>query len=73
LVSRYLIIALALGAAAMRIAQHAWIESTGLAALAAGLVILQMAARRPALKPLAWAAFTVTAATMVVVWVRMQS
>lgn len=72
-ISRYLIIILALGATAMRVSQRAWVEATGLAALTLGLVILQfLVPRRPGLKPLAWLAFGVTAAVMVVVWMRMR-
>lgn len=70
-ISRYLVIALAAGAAALRVAQGAWIEATGLASLAAGLIILRLAARRPALKPLAWTAFSVTVLAMVFVLIRM--
>jgi hypothetical protein len=72
LISRYLVIVLALGAAARRATQQAWLETGGLVALAAGLIILQLAQRRPALKPLAWVAFAVTAATMIAVWMRMR-
>jgi hypothetical protein len=72
LVSRYLVIVLALGAAARRATQQAWVEAAGLLALAGGLVILQLARRRPALKPLAWLAFAITAGTMVVVWMRVR-
>jgi Na+/phosphate symporter len=71
-ISRYLVIALAVGATLMQVSRQAWLEATGLAALAAGLIILNVAATRPALKPLAWAAFATTAVTMVVVFVRMQ-
>ena len=72
MISRYLVIALAVGATVMRLTQHAWVEATGLAALAGGLVILQLATRKPAIKPLAWVAFSVTGITMIVVWVRMR-
>jgi hypothetical protein len=73
-ISRYLIIILALGATMLQVSRGAWIQATGLAALALGLVIIQfLAPRRPALKPLAWLAFGVTAATMVIVWMRMRA
>jgi hypothetical protein len=71
-ISRYLVIALALGAMAKQLLQHAWIEGAGLAGLAAGLIILQLAAGRPRLKPFAWAAFSVTAVAMVLVWIRLR-
>jgi hypothetical protein len=73
LISRYLVIVLALGAAARQAMHHAWVQAAGLVALAAGLIILQLAQRRPAIKPLAWVAFAVTAGTMVVVWMRMRT
>ena len=53
--------------------QGAWLETAGLGALAAGLIVLQLARARPALKPLAWVAFAVTAGTMVAVWMRMRA
>ena len=65
--------ALALGAMAMRLGQGAWVEATGLGALAAGLTILQVARRNPAIRPLAWVAFSVTVISMVVVFVRMRT
>jgi hypothetical protein len=70
-ISRYLVITLALGAAALRITQGAWIEALGLGALAAGLILLKVAETRPALKPLAWTSFGVTACAMAVVLLRM--
>jgi len=73
LISRYLVIVLALGAAARQAFHHAWLQAAGLVALAAGLIILQLAHRRPAMRPLAWVAFAMTAATMAVVWMRMRS
>jgi hypothetical protein len=72
-ISRYLVIALALGVMIMRLVQHAWVAAAGLGALATGLVLLQAASGRPRLRPLAWAAFTVTAVTMVLVWMRMRA
>ena len=72
-VSRALVIVLALGAMAMRIGEQAWIEAAGLGALAGGLIALQLSARRPALRPLAWVAFSVTIVTMGIVFVRMQN
>jgi hypothetical protein len=69
-ISRYIVIALAFIAAAYRFAQGAFVEGTGLAALGAGLVLLKLAAGRPALKPLAYLAFVVTALSMAVVLIR---
>ena len=69
-ISRTLVIILALGAALYRATQGAWVEAGGLAALGAGLVLLALAPRRPALKPLAWVAFLLTAASMIVVLLR---
>jgi len=72
-ISRYFVIVLALVATAIRVNDRAWLEASGLAALAAGLVVVQLASTRPALKPLAWAAFSVTAVVMVIVAVRMRT
>ena len=58
---------------AMRIGQEAWVEATGLGALAAGLIALQLSTGRPRLRPIAWLAFSVTIVAMVVVFVRMQN
>jgi hypothetical protein len=46
------------------------VEASGLVALGAGLIILHLAQTRPRVKPLAWLAFAVTAAAMVVVALR---
>lgn len=70
MISRYLVILLAFVAAGIRASQAAWVEATGLAALGTGLVILKWAASRPALKPLAWAAFAVTALAISTVLIR---
>ncbi len=72
MVSRYLVITLALAAAAYRASQLAWVEAGGLASLGVGLVILSLAARRPALRPLAWLAFLVTAASIAAVLLRVR-
>ena len=70
MISRYLVIALAIGASAYRYTQGAWIEGTGLGCLAAGLIILRLAPARPQLRPLAYVAFVVTAIAMGVVLYR---
>jgi hypothetical protein len=72
-ISRYLVIVLALGAMAARISQQAWVEATGLGALAAGLIVLQLASTRPRLKPVAWVAFSITIVAMGIVFARMQA
>jgi hypothetical protein len=69
-ISRTLIIALALGAALYRALQGAWVEAGGLAALGIGLILLALASRRPALRPLAWVSFLLTAASMGAVLLR---
>jgi hypothetical protein len=68
--SRYLVIALALGAGAFRASQGAWVEAGGLFGLGAGLIVLKLAATKPALKPYAYLAFAVTAVAMGVVLYR---
>jgi hypothetical protein len=60
-ISRYLVIALAFIAAAFRASQGAWVETTGLVGLGVGLVVLKLAATKPALRPIAYLAFLVTA------------
>jgi hypothetical protein len=70
-ISRYLIITLAFGAAAFRVTQGAWVEATGLGSLGAGLLLLKLAGARPALKPAAWVCFGITICAMGVVILRM--
>ncbi len=62
--SRYLVIALALGAGIFRVTQGAWIEALGLFGLGCGLIVLKLSATRPALRPLAYLGFLVTALAM---------
>jgi hypothetical protein len=69
-ISRTLVIALALGAAVFRAAQGAWVEAGGLASLGAGLIVLALARHRPVLRPVAWIAFTLTGLSMIVVLLR---
>jgi Na+/phosphate symporter len=69
-ISRYFVIALAFGAAVYRASQGAWVEATGLIGLGAGLVVLKLATTRPALRPLAYLAFLVTAAAITAVLLR---
>ena len=68
MISRYLVIALACIAGAMRVSQGAWIEATGLFGLGAGLAILRFA--RPSWRPAAYALFLVTALSIVLVVLR---
>ena len=68
--SRYLVIALALGAAGLRVSQGAWLEATGLTGLAGGLIALRLAPRHPLLKRVAYFGFLVTALVIVVVLMR---
>ena len=70
-ISRYLVIALAFIASGFRLAQGAWLEATGLAALGLGLSFLKAAEHSPAVRPLAWISFAVTAIVIAVVLVRM--
>jgi hypothetical protein len=69
--SRYLLIALAFGAAGLRISQGAWVEATGLGSLALGLVALQLSRSVPQFRVVAWALFAITAVAMGIVFVRM--
>lgn len=72
MISRYFVIALAVVAAVVRARDHAWVETTGLGALAAGLACLRFADARqqPGLKKLAWALFAITLVAMGIVFQR---
>ena len=70
MISRYLVIALAFIAGAMRVYQGAWVEAAGLFGLGAGLAILKLAGSRPALKPAAYFFLLVTALSIAVVLIR---
>jgi hypothetical protein len=69
-VSRYLVIAMAITAAIVKAGQGALVEAVGLSGLAAGLTALRISTTRPALKPVAWLCFLVTAIAIVIVVVR---
>jgi ABC-type glucose/galactose transport system permease subunit len=60
-ISRPLIIILALGAAGYRVTTGAYLEAGGLVSMALGLTFLQMAQKKPAFKTAAIACFTITA------------
>ena len=68
--SRYLVIALALGAAGLQMSRGAWIEATGLTGLAGGLIALRLAPRRPILKRVAYFGFLVAAVSIAVALIR---
>ena len=70
MISRSLVIVLAFLAAGMRASQGAWTETTGLAALGTGLVLLRVAETRPAFRTYAFTCFAVTAVAMVMVVAR---
>lgn len=70
--SRYIVIALAIGLTVFRLSQGEYVAAAGLAGLAGGLIVLQLAPSRPALKPLAWVGFGITFLSMVVVYLRMR-
>lgn len=61
MISRPLIIILALGAAGYRVTTGAYLEAGGLVAMALGLTFLHMAQKKPAFKSAAIACFTITA------------
>ena len=71
MISRTLVIVLAFVAAGMRASQGAWVETTGLLGLAAGLLCLRAAGQRPAFKTYAWLCFSLTAMAMAIVFWRM--
>ena len=68
--SRYVLIVLAFGVGVYRVTQGAWLAAAGLFALGGGLLVLRAAEKRPALKPIAWACFGVTAVTIAVILVQ---
>jgi hypothetical protein len=69
-ISRYLLIVLALGVGVYRATQGAWLASGGLLAMAAGLVALKLAERTPRLRPFAYICFLATAASIVVILIQ---
>lgn len=70
MVSRTFVIVLALGAAAYRLTTGAVLEAGGLLSMALGLICLQAAPKKPALKSVAIACFSVTAAIIAYVLYR---
>ena len=70
MISRYLLIALALGVGVYRATQGAWLASGGLMTMAAGLVILKLAERAPRLRSIAYVCFAATAADIVVILIQ---
>jgi hypothetical protein len=68
--SRILVIVLAFIVAGVQARAGAWVEAVGLVGLGGGLIVLHLAQTRPRVKPLAWLAFAVTVAAMVVVALR---
>jgi hypothetical protein len=62
MISRTLIILLAVAAGLYRITTGAVLEGVGLLSMAAGLLALKSATRRPAMKSLAFVLFAVTGA-----------
>jgi hypothetical protein len=69
--SRYVLIALTLAVMVYRLSQREWVAAAGLAGLAGGLIVLQMALSRPRIKPVAWILFGVTAVAMIITGMRM--
>jgi hypothetical protein len=69
-ISRYLVITLAFVAAGVRASQSAWIEACGLAGLGLGLTFLKLATRWPILRVAAYAGFTCTGLSMLLVLLR---
>jgi hypothetical protein len=71
-ISRYFVIALAIGVGVMQAINHAWIEAAGLFGLGIGLILLRLVqtGANPALKKVAWALFVVTIVAMSIVFKR---
>ena len=70
MISRYLVIVLAVAAAALQASRGAWMEAAGLAGLGGGLLLLRLSPARPILRRGAYAAFALTAIAMIVVFAR---
>lgn len=70
MVSRFLLIVLAFGVGLYRASQGAWLAAAGLFALGGGLVVLKLAEKRPALRPLAYVLFGGTAVSIVVILIQ---
>jgi hypothetical protein len=66
-ISRYVLTALVFGIGLMRVVQGAWMAAAGLFAMGAGLVLLKMAERKPALRPYAYVCFLGTAAAIITI------
>jgi hypothetical protein len=71
-ISRFLVIVLAFGAAAYQASRGALVESLGLACLGAGLLVLRWSERRPGLRQIAWLAFALTAVAVVLAALRLR-
>jgi hypothetical protein len=69
-ISRYLVIALAFIAAAVKAGQGAGVEASGLFGLGAGLVALRFSAGRPVLKVAAFLCFFAMALAIGIVLIR---
>jgi len=69
-VSRYLVIALAFVAAAIKFGQGAWLEAAGLTGLGGGLAALRVGGGRPVARYSAVAAFAVTAVAVLILAIR---
>lgn len=70
MISRYIVIVLAYGAALYRLTQGAVVEAAGLVALGTGLVVLRAAPAPSPYRRLAWLCFLVTAVSIGVVLAR---
>jgi hypothetical protein len=68
--SRLILTFLAFVAAVFQADKRAWAEAVGLAALGFGLMLLQLAATRPALRRYSYLAFTITAVCVLFVFFR---
>jgi len=65
-ISRYFVIALALGVGVMQAINHAWVEAIGLFGLGAGLILLRLAQLRaqPLFRKAAWLCLALPVAAM---------
>lgn len=67
MISRYVLTAVVFAVGVYRLTQGAWLASAGLFAMGAGLVVLKIAEKKPAVRPYAYACFLGTAAAIVTI------
>lgn len=70
MVSRLIVIVLALAMAVLQASRGAWVETVGLVALASGLALQRYWGQNPRLRWIPWLAYSITAMAMMAVFLR---